>query len=348
MSVANYYFGGKLVGHSNSGSVSIVSSDRLGSIGKFYPYGQEKPSATTNGTEKFTGYFRDSETGFDYADQRYHNPGTGRFLTPDPYVAMSSNASNPSDPGSWNRYAYTRGDPVNRIDPGGMKDCAPGDPLPCSITVTGSGGGGIGGGGGSGPGCLARSKAEPVCPEPDPPGGPGDPGSDEGSNQSLLLSIETALNAALANPLCASVFGTPGLLSPTATATQILDSLIASAQPGATASPYGSIQFSDTLGVDAETSTTPWARFKHSLGLPVSSTITVSTIWNIGNGQPGYGYFNTSTINAESTILHELGHVLTNLDWKGGIQPDKQDTSATNTTTIMNACGSALQQANKQ
>ena len=57
MSVANFYFGGKLVGHSNSGSVSIVSSDRLGSIGKYYPYGQEKPSATTNGTEKSTGCF---------------------------------------------------------------------------------------------------------------------------------------------------------------------------------------------------------------------------------------------------------------------------------------------------
>ena len=83
LNVANYYFGGKLVGHYNGGYTG-TSTDRLGSIGKYYPYGQEKPSATTNGTEKFTGYFRDSETGFDYADQRYHNPGTGRFLTPDP------------------------------------------------------------------------------------------------------------------------------------------------------------------------------------------------------------------------------------------------------------------------
>jgi hypothetical protein len=31
----------------------------------------------------------------------------------------------PNDPGSWNRYAYTRGDPVNRIDPNGLADCPP-------------------------------------------------------------------------------------------------------------------------------------------------------------------------------------------------------------------------------
>jgi hypothetical protein len=44
-----------------------LTTDRLGSIGKFYPWGQEKPSATQNGTEKFTGYFRDADTGLDYA-----------------------------------------------------------------------------------------------------------------------------------------------------------------------------------------------------------------------------------------------------------------------------------------
>src|ERR1700678_2138822 len=104
----NYYFGRKLIKNANG----YLGADQLGSIGKYYPYGQEKPSATTNGTEKFTGYFRDAETGLDYAKNRYHNPGTGRFLTADQYI--SATASNPQDPGSWNRYAYTRGDPVNR------------------------------------------------------------------------------------------------------------------------------------------------------------------------------------------------------------------------------------------
>lgn len=66
------------------GKMREWAADRLGSIGKFYPYGTERPSATGNDKEKFTGYFRDSATGLDYADQRYEQPGVGRFMTPDP------------------------------------------------------------------------------------------------------------------------------------------------------------------------------------------------------------------------------------------------------------------------
>ena len=55
----NYYFGSKLI--KNASAAGWVYSDRLASIGKFYPYGIER-SPTTNGTEKFTGYVRDSET----------------------------------------------------------------------------------------------------------------------------------------------------------------------------------------------------------------------------------------------------------------------------------------------
>jgi RHS repeat-associated protein len=106
----NLYFGGRLI-QANGTAILI---DRLGSNvtgGKrYFPYGQEKPSATTNNVEKFAGYFRDAETGLDYADQRYHNPGTGRFLTPDP----AANGLN------W--YAYVSGDPVNHFDPLGLTD----------------------------------------------------------------------------------------------------------------------------------------------------------------------------------------------------------------------------------
>lgn len=121
IAVSNYYFGGKLIGKLTTGmsSVTYLGSDRLGSIGKYYPWGQEKPSATQNGTEKFTGYFRDSETALDYADQRYHQPGVGRFLSPDPYRASAGSR----DPGSWNRYSYAGGDPVNRKDPSGQDWC---------------------------------------------------------------------------------------------------------------------------------------------------------------------------------------------------------------------------------
>lgn len=115
LATANAYFGSRLI----SNSTGNVVTDRLGSVGKFYPWGQEKPSATTNGTEKFTGYFRDAETGLDYADQRYHQPGMGRFMAVDPYKSSAG----PRDPGSWNRYAYAGGDPVNRKDPSGQDWC---------------------------------------------------------------------------------------------------------------------------------------------------------------------------------------------------------------------------------
>ena len=118
--VMNAYFGRKLLGNGTGN----VTQDRLGSIGKFYPWGQEKPSATTNGTEKFAGYFRDAETGLDYAVNRYHQPGMGRFLSADPYMASGG----PSDPGSWNRYSYVEGDPVNFKDPTGEYMCNPANP----------------------------------------------------------------------------------------------------------------------------------------------------------------------------------------------------------------------------
>ena len=68
-----------------SGERDAVPFTCGGSVGKYFPFGQERPSATTDGKEKFATYFRDSETGLDYADQRYERPGMGRFMTPDSY-----------------------------------------------------------------------------------------------------------------------------------------------------------------------------------------------------------------------------------------------------------------------
>ncbi len=79
-------------------------------------------------------YFRDSDTGLDYADQRYHAPGQGRFLSPDRYTASAGASS----PGTWNRYGYGGGDPVNNVDPSGPDFCDSdayldgGVPLSCS------------------------------------------------------------------------------------------------------------------------------------------------------------------------------------------------------------------------
>ncbi len=119
----NVYFAGHMI---QSNGVS-VTTDRLGSVRKngnsetfkYLPYGEELTS-TPDGREKFATYQRDTgwgpDYGLDYADQRYYDRGSGRFLTVDP---GGISTANPRDPGSWNRYAYVGGDPANFTDPRG-------------------------------------------------------------------------------------------------------------------------------------------------------------------------------------------------------------------------------------
>jgi RHS repeat-associated protein len=60
-------------------------------------------------------YFHDGP-GQDYAEQRYYGTGTGRFWSVD---VMAGYLDSPQ---SLNRYAYVRGDPVNRNDQNGLCD----------------------------------------------------------------------------------------------------------------------------------------------------------------------------------------------------------------------------------
>jgi len=124
---SDVWFAGKLIwdGRKYIGSpVNLYPAgapyqDRVGTNradgARFYPYGEEIGTATANDHEKFATYQRDDYTKLDYADQRYYASSYGRFTTAD-RLASSAMAS---DPGSWNRYAYVGGDPVNRSDPSG-------------------------------------------------------------------------------------------------------------------------------------------------------------------------------------------------------------------------------------
>jgi RHS repeat-associated protein len=115
------YFGGTRVGTTQSGTTTAYWQDRLGSNRsgglRYYPWGEAR-GTNPQDTWNYATYWQDSATGLDYADQRYYGNVQGRFMTPDPYMASGG----PSDPGSWNRHAYTRGDPVNRLDPQGLED----------------------------------------------------------------------------------------------------------------------------------------------------------------------------------------------------------------------------------
>ena len=108
---------------------NLVKVDRLGSVrGSYFgtlspttsylPFGDEI-TPTANDREKFATYTRDNTTQFDYADQRFYNWASAKFMSADPY----RNSAGVGDPGSWNKYSYVAGDPVNNTDPTGMWTC---------------------------------------------------------------------------------------------------------------------------------------------------------------------------------------------------------------------------------
>ena len=86
----------------------------------YYPFGEEITSPDQNAERmKFTGHERDvggagREDDLDYMYARYCSPETGRFLSVDP-----KRIGKPVAGQSWNRYAYTEGNPLKYVDPDG-------------------------------------------------------------------------------------------------------------------------------------------------------------------------------------------------------------------------------------
>ena len=65
---------------------------------------------------KFTGQYRDYETANDWFIARTFGPGQGRFQSVDPGNA----GADPSNPQTWNAYAYVGNNPLSYTDPSGM------------------------------------------------------------------------------------------------------------------------------------------------------------------------------------------------------------------------------------
>jgi RHS repeat-associated protein len=106
--------------------VEYIHTDALGSVvavtdanrtvierREYEPFGQQLTPTVQNGPG-YTGHVQDAATGLTYMQQRYYDPGVGRFLSVDPISAFSS--------GDWrqfNPYAYAHNDPYGSIDADG-------------------------------------------------------------------------------------------------------------------------------------------------------------------------------------------------------------------------------------
>ena len=105
--------------HVDSMGTNVAVTNQGGSIQARYEYdaygnvlSQENPGLVTK-TFGFTGYQEDDDTGLYYANARYYDSNTGRFLREDPQDG------NTSQPPSLHRYLYANANPNFYTDPTG-------------------------------------------------------------------------------------------------------------------------------------------------------------------------------------------------------------------------------------
>lgn len=96
------------------GAPRIITDDS-GSVvwqAEYLPFGKVNISvAQIENNLRFPGQYYDAETGLHYNWNRYYDPETGRYIAADP-IGLD---------GGINLYAYVGGDPINGVDPNGLK-----------------------------------------------------------------------------------------------------------------------------------------------------------------------------------------------------------------------------------
>ena len=272
-----------------------ATTDRLGSIRamdngerySYYPYGESHTA--TGGNAQFAGL---------ESPVRTYDPNTARFNRPDP---LGMRAVVMGDPGSWNRFAYAGGDPVNYNDPDGTNRVDPDTPPPPNYAYM--------------MGILPVWNGEyytnvvlwtPVA-LPSNQSGTGTVGGGTSSPNTPLSNwdfMAAALAQALkdlAKPGCGDAVFAGGIANGHDPA-QVLQAIA-----GGTA--YGSISFKDLgEGVGAQEN----ARFR----LPLQSKKVSITINSYSD--PGGVYWNDGNAGVNAiTLLHELGHAFNDLFGSG-------------------------------
>jgi RHS repeat-associated protein len=105
-----YYYGNDKLG---TPQIMTDSTNTVVWEADYKPFGEAdvNPNSSVVNNFRFPGQYYDVETGLHYNYNRYYDPSTGRYLTPDPIGLR----------GGLNLFAYVLNNPVNMIDPEGLK-----------------------------------------------------------------------------------------------------------------------------------------------------------------------------------------------------------------------------------
>lgn len=108
------------------GGANIVTSvsGNLVQVLDYFPFGSvrvDDKSSTYDSTQKFTGHELDDDTGLYYAQARYYDAETGRFISQDPLQMRVGELMKKfkNNPQGLNFYSYSGNNPIVMIDPSG-------------------------------------------------------------------------------------------------------------------------------------------------------------------------------------------------------------------------------------
>ncbi len=130
--LAEYYCGGLIFDHPDQLGSATSSTDCTGNTVNaklFLPYGEFwTGSANPNlGMHQMFAQLPDYDPETDeYNTANRHYSPSGRWLSPDPAGLA---AVDPTNPQSWNRYAYVMNNPLANVDPLGLLTVVPPDPI---------------------------------------------------------------------------------------------------------------------------------------------------------------------------------------------------------------------------
>ena len=83
-------------------------------------WGKDRTGSISKTDRQYTGQINESELGLYFYNARYYDPDLGRFISADSIVPQ------PGNPLGWDRYAYTRNNPLRYTDPTGhYPECGP-------------------------------------------------------------------------------------------------------------------------------------------------------------------------------------------------------------------------------